>query len=326
MHLDFTPEQHALRRQIRDYYRTLFTPELRARARRRDPGVRRARLSARSCGRMGADGWLGIGWPKEYGGQGRTRARAVHLLRRDVPRAGAPLPCIAINTDRPDASCSSAPTAQKATLLPAILQRRAALRRSATPSPAPGTDLASLTHARRARRRRLRDRRPEGLHDATRRTPTTSGSPRAPIPTPRSTRASRSSSCPTEHARLLDARRSTRSAASARTRPTTRACACRVANRVGPEHEGWRLITSQLNHERITLVDAAASPTACSTRSGAGPRATAAPDGGRMLDEPWVQLDLRARLRQARGAEAPQLALGVVDHGAACPTWPRRRP
>jgi hypothetical protein len=30
MHLDFTPEQRALRHQVRDYYRTLFTPELRA--------------------------------------------------------------------------------------------------------------------------------------------------------------------------------------------------------------------------------------------------------------------------------------------------------
>ena len=28
MHLDFTPEQKALRREIREYYRELFTPEL----------------------------------------------------------------------------------------------------------------------------------------------------------------------------------------------------------------------------------------------------------------------------------------------------------
>ena len=30
MHIDFTPEQQALRTRIRDYYRELFTPELRA--------------------------------------------------------------------------------------------------------------------------------------------------------------------------------------------------------------------------------------------------------------------------------------------------------
>ena len=30
MHIDFTPEHHALRKEIREYYRDLFTPELRA--------------------------------------------------------------------------------------------------------------------------------------------------------------------------------------------------------------------------------------------------------------------------------------------------------
>ncbi len=30
MHIDFTPEQKALRQEIRSYYRELFTPELRA--------------------------------------------------------------------------------------------------------------------------------------------------------------------------------------------------------------------------------------------------------------------------------------------------------
>ena len=35
---------------------------------------------------MGRDGWLGVGWPKEYGGQGRSAARAVRLLRRGQPR------------------------------------------------------------------------------------------------------------------------------------------------------------------------------------------------------------------------------------------------
>src|SRR6201986_4089252 len=70
MHLDFTPEQRALRHRIRDYYRELFTPEL--------PRALDAELH--ECGGpvyrevvrlMGRQGWLGIGWPTEYGGQGR---------------------------------------------------------------------------------------------------------------------------------------------------------------------------------------------------------------------------------------------------------------
>ena len=35
---------------------------------------------------MGADGWLGVGWPKEFGGQGRPGDRPVHLLRRGAAR------------------------------------------------------------------------------------------------------------------------------------------------------------------------------------------------------------------------------------------------
>ena len=71
MYLDFTEEQQALRKEIRNYYRSLFTPELRAAL---DAELHEAGgpVFRQVVGRMGADGWLGIGWPKEYGGQGRT--------------------------------------------------------------------------------------------------------------------------------------------------------------------------------------------------------------------------------------------------------------
>ena len=64
-----------------------------------------------------------------------------------------------------------------------------------------------------------------------------------------------------------------------------------VANRVGPEHEGWRLITSQLNHERITLATPGLADRLLD-EVWAWAAKTPAPDGGRMLDEAWVQLVL----------------------------------
>ena len=88
MHLDFTPEQQRLRQEIRAYYRELFTPELRA-ALDAECEEMGGPVFREVVGRMGKDGWLGIGWPREYGGQGRTAARAVHLLGRDLPRARA---------------------------------------------------------------------------------------------------------------------------------------------------------------------------------------------------------------------------------------------
>ena len=70
MYIDFTPEQKALRQELREYYRKLLTPDLRRRLDEQwdelgGPAFREA------MGRMGKDGWLVIGWPEEYGGQGR---------------------------------------------------------------------------------------------------------------------------------------------------------------------------------------------------------------------------------------------------------------
>ena len=79
MYIAYTPEQEALRRELRAYYAELLTPEIREELHR---GMGTGPTMRAVVRRMGADGWLGIGWPKEYGGQGRGDDRAVHLLRR----------------------------------------------------------------------------------------------------------------------------------------------------------------------------------------------------------------------------------------------------
>ena len=69
MEIAYTEEQEALRRELRAYYDELLTPEVEeqlSHAQGVGPVVRRI------VRQMGADGWLGIGWPKEYGGQGRS--------------------------------------------------------------------------------------------------------------------------------------------------------------------------------------------------------------------------------------------------------------
>src|SRR2546421_11787401 len=49
---------------------------------------------------IGDDGWLGIGWPKEYGGQGRTPAEQF-IFYDEAQRAGVPMPLVTLNTVRP---------------------------------------------------------------------------------------------------------------------------------------------------------------------------------------------------------------------------------
>ena len=124
---------------------------------------------------------------------------------------------------------------------------------------------------------------------------------------------------PTRAPGLLAARRSTRSAASAPTSTYYEDVRVPVANRVGPGERGLAL-----DHRRSSTTSASrsrrrASPTACSRRSWAwAARDAERPGGGRMLDEPWVQLDLARVYAQARGAQGPELALGlVIDRGRA---------
>jgi 3-oxocholest-4-en-26-oyl-CoA dehydrogenase alpha subunit len=64
-----------------------------------------------------------------------------------------------------------------------------------------------------------------------------------------------------------------------------------VANRVGEENGGWGLITNQLNHERVTLCSSGVAERALAeVRQWA--QDTRLPDGRRVIDQEWVQLNL----------------------------------
>ena len=140
---------------------------------------------------MGKDGWLGIGWPTEFGGQGRpSPTSSSSSTRRSGP---APLPLRDPQHRRPDAHALRHRGAEE--LLPLRHPgRRDQLSPSATPSRGPGptwprcapgpsstatSDLSTATRSSPAAPTR----------------PTSSGWPPARTPTPQSTRASQSSWC-----------------------------------------------------------------------------------------------------------------------------------
>ena len=68
MYIDYTPEQKALRDELRTYFAKLMTPERRAGM----TGMEGGEVYRETILQMGKDGWLGVGWPTEYGGQGLT--------------------------------------------------------------------------------------------------------------------------------------------------------------------------------------------------------------------------------------------------------------
>ncbi len=285
MHLEFTPEQQRLRQEIRANSRELFTPELRAAldAEWEEMG---GPVFREVVGRMGKDGWLGIGWPREYGGQGRTPLEQF-IFWDETYRARAPLPIIQVNTIGPTLMQFGTPE-QKAELLPGIVKGELIFGVGYT-EPGAGTDLASLTtRAVREGDTYVIDGQKSyttHAHDADYIWLAARTDPDAPkhkgisiilVPTS----AKGFSWTPI---RTLGGERTNVTYYSGVRVP--------VSNRVGPENMGWTLITSQLNHERITL---AAPGSADAMLDGVWDWAahTSSPEGGRMLDQPWVQLNL----------------------------------
>src|SRR4029078_11681839 len=96
MYIGYTSEQEALRTELRAYYAKLLTPEVRE-AVHQGQGVGEATRAVER--QMGRDGWLGIGWPKEYGGQGRSQIEQFIFFDESM-RAGAPVPVLDITNLR----------------------------------------------------------------------------------------------------------------------------------------------------------------------------------------------------------------------------------
>jgi len=139
VHLAYSDEQESLRQRLRAYYSELLSPEVEeelSSARGVGPTVRRI------VRRMGEDGWLGIGWPKEHGGQGRSALEQFVFFDESM-RAGAPVPMLTINTVGPTIQ-QFGTAEQKESFLPRILRGEIHFCIGYT-EPGAGTDLASLT-------------------------------------------------------------------------------------------------------------------------------------------------------------------------------------
>ena len=97
MHVDYTPEQAALRDELRGYFSGLITDQVREELRGSEGG---GPEYTRILKQLAADGWLGIGWPKEYGGQGRSSIEQ-YIFAEEVQRVGFPLPFLTLGTVGP---------------------------------------------------------------------------------------------------------------------------------------------------------------------------------------------------------------------------------
>lgn len=138
MHLEYTPEQQQLRTELRTYFARLVPED--AAARYAAPAAQK-RFYRETVRRLGADGWLGVGWPKEFGGRGMSPMEQF-LFFDEAAQAGVPLPLMALNTVGPTLM-QYGTDEQKAYFLPRILSGELDFAIGYS-EPDAGTDLAAL--------------------------------------------------------------------------------------------------------------------------------------------------------------------------------------
>ncbi len=137
MLLELNSSQLALRDELRAYFATLISPaEREAMLTQRHGSVYRDVVR-----RMGRDGWLGLGWPTEYGGRGLGQLEQ-QIFVNEAALADVPLPAVTLQTVGPTLMTQGSQE-QKDYFLPRILTGELHFAIGYT-EPGAGTDLASL--------------------------------------------------------------------------------------------------------------------------------------------------------------------------------------
>ncbi len=245
MFLEESPEQQQLRAELRGYYTDLLTDEVRAGLAEGGEG---GEAWSQVVRQIGKDGWLGIGWPVEFGGQGRP-ATDQFIFFDETRRAGAPFPFVTINTVGPTLMRFGTEE-QKSFFLPRILAGEVNFAIGYT-EPEAGTDLASL------RTRAVRDGEEYVVNGAK---IFTSGADQADyiwlaVRTDPDVPKHKGISILCVPTTTPGFEWSIINTVGGLTTTQTFYDNVRVpvSNRVGEENEGWRMITTQLNHERVGL-------------------------------------------------------------------------
>ena len=286
MRIAYTPEQEELRRELRAYFGSVMTPEVREALAGGEGDYGNGEAYRQVVRQLGKDGWLAMSWPEEYGGRGGTMLDQL-IFTDEAAVARVPVPFLTVNTVGPTIMRYGTPE-QKAFFLPRIAAGELHFSIGYS-EPEAGTDLASLRTAAvrdgdeyvidgqkmwtsliqyadyvwlACRTDPLADRH-KGLSIII--VPTTAeGFSWTPV----------------------------RTVAGVTTSATYYSgVRVPVSSLVGEENRGWPLITNQLNHERVALTSAAPVMAALAdVRDWAASAKLAS--GERVIDAEWVRLNL----------------------------------
>ncbi|MEO5662112.1 MAG: acyl-CoA dehydrogenase family protein [Nocardioides sp.] len=141
--LELSASQRALKAELRAYFGALVPDTERAEMARDRHGA----AYEKTIRQLGADGWMGVGWPEEYGGRGLGEVEQT-IFANEAQRADVHLPAVTLQTVGPTLQKYGTPR-QKDLFLQRILAGDVHFAIGYS-EPDAGTDLASLrTTARR---------------------------------------------------------------------------------------------------------------------------------------------------------------------------------
>ncbi|WP_072803698.1 acyl-CoA dehydrogenase family protein [Rhodococcoides yunnanense] len=286
MRITYTEDQAALRAELRAYFAGLITPERREALASTSGEYGEGTVYRDVVEQMGADGWLALGWPEEFGGQARSAMEQL-IFTDEAAIAGAPVPFLTINSVAPTIMAFGTDE-QKSYFLPRIAAGKLHFSIGYS-EPGAGTDLASL--------------RTTAVHDGDEfvingQKMWTSLIQYADYVW----LACRTSTAAPKHRGIsmlivpTDADGFSWTPVHTMAGPDTSATYYQdvrvpASALVGEENRGWSLITNQLNHERVALTSA--GPLVKSLRdTREWAQNTKGPVGARVIDQEWVQMAL----------------------------------
>jgi 3-oxocholest-4-en-26-oyl-CoA dehydrogenase alpha subunit len=288
MHLAYTPEQERFRAEVREYFEGLMTPEVQESLSSLEDAEDSSYRDV--IRQIGQDGWLTVAWPEEYGGRDLSAIES-YIFFDETQRLGVPIPFLTTNTVGPTLMHYGTEE-QRQRFIPGIARGDIHFAIGYS-EPGAGTDLASLT----TRAERDGDHyvingqkmwtslihHADYIWLAVRTDPDAKkhkGISIIIVPTD----AEGFSWTPVH------------TLGGGFTSATYyQDVVVGVDNLVGEENQGWQLITTQLNAERVSLSSAGVVQRKLDEVR-AWAQQTKLPDGRRVIDQEWVQLNL-ARVR-----------------------------
>lgn len=286
MNIELTPAHRALQQEVRDYMKTVMTPEMLEE--RKDPELKEGGGPEfrKHYARMGADGWIGLSWPKSIGGKAMSHLEQ-YIFTDEVVRSGFAYPFLTTEAIAPMIAANAIDEVREE-VVGGVREGRITIAVGYS-EPNAGTDLASLTTKAEkegdewvingqkmwtslgnyadyvwlaARTDPDASKKHKGLTMFL--VPTSSAGFSY---TPVHTMGVRTNATYFENVRIPD------------------------KYRVGEVNAGWKLITGQLNIERLSLFTHGQVESlyqdVCTWAAD-----TNAPMGGKVIEQPWVQHNL----------------------------------